>query len=119
MEDVEKIEKYLNERKEAILENFKTYLESLTQSSIKQLEAELSRIKEITKIRLPQPLNVLDILSNGGYVYSKVFINEYNGTDFNVRIGSYSVFDWGWGAPILGKGKYRVTLIIERLGENE
>jgi hypothetical protein len=111
----EKIEKIINEKKQLILERFKHSLEIIQQESIKQFEAELERLKEITKIQLPAPLNVIDILNNGGYVFSNVFTNEYPG-DFNVKISGHDVFNWSWsGGPILKAGKYRVTLIIERI----
>ena len=111
------VEKILKEREQTIIENFKHTLEVMLQQSVKQLEAELERLKEITKIQLPAPLNAIDIISNGGYVFSNIFVNEY-ANDFNVKIGGHNVFNWGWsGGPILNKGKYRVTLIVERLSD--
>jgi len=110
----EKIEKILNERKQAIMESFKQSLEAITRDYVMRFESEVEKLKESAKIQLPPPLNVIDVLSNGGYVKSKILNFEY-ATELYLD----NVFDWGYARPTLKRGKYRITLIVERLSENE
>jgi hypothetical protein len=116
----ELVEKYLKEKAEEIKKETIERINDEAGRAVHRFEKLIEQLREQAKITLPAPLNVLDILSNGGYIYSKTFENEYDkiALDCIIYLGGREVLRFDWDArPSLKKGTYRATIIIEKLGE--
>jgi len=85
-------------------------------------EKELSRVvpdlmKQIECFPAFKMLGVLEIIRNGGIVETCDYENRYDDARWRLELGGSYLFYDGFRPARLGKGRYRVTLIMEKLGE--
>lgn len=114
----EQVEKYLREKAEEIKKEAKEHINSEAKNAVQRFEKIIEQLREQAKIVLP--INTLEILTNGGYIYSKEFEYKYSEgrAVCDIVVDGIKVFEFDWDTrPRLRKGTYRVTIIIEKLKE--
>jgi len=121
MENEKVLSKIVSERADTI--------QSEATERIKQIqertEEELRRIvpdllKQIENFSVFKLLDVLDVIRNGGIVKTCDYETEWESNHWRLDIGNTDVFyptDSSQGRRELAKGRYRITLIMEKLGE--
>jgi hypothetical protein len=118
MDVSEQVEKYLKEKAEEIKKGAIEHINSEAKNAVQRLEKIIEQLREQAKIVLP--INVLEILTNGGYIYSKKFEYKYpdGRVSCDIFVDGARAFEFDWDTrPLLKKGTYRITLIIEKLKE--
>jgi hypothetical protein len=90
--------------RQELVEDLQSYVRVAEQRYREAVEG----LKEAAKVILP--VNVLEILSRGGYIYSKTYECE---AERNWE--SFYVLGVRFEIPRLERGRYRVTVIIEKL----
>ena len=107
---MEAAEKYLKQAAEAV----KRELDELVKADIRwaeeRLKSTVNDLIEASKVILP--IDVAKILSEGGHVLAKEV--EVN---FDTDWLSFSIMDRSFRIPHLNKGKYRIIVVFERIGD--
>lgn len=104
------VQKYIEAKGAEIKKKVEEQLKSTVDCANDSLEAIINGLIEAAKVALP--VNLLDILAKGGYVYAKEGKFEENWSEVYLRIGGNELIH---GQHQLVSGKYRVVLVIERL----
>lgn len=122
---MDEIEKLIEKKCVEVKETTAKELRELVAHAEGELEAYEKHLKECAKIVLP--VNILDILSNGGEVVSGIVgVGAgdnvlYAGNELHMVYGSEYIFhsQSPHTSPrkpiILRQGKYRITVIVEKL----
>jgi hypothetical protein len=74
------------------------------------MKSVINDLIESSKVILP--INVAEILSRGGHVLAKEV--EVN---FDTDWFSFSIMDRSFRIPHLDRGKYRIIVVFERIGD--
>jgi len=74
-------------------------------------------MKQIESFPSFKQLDILEILQNGGVVRACKYETHYDDTHWHLEIGGSDLFYDGVRPTRLAKGRYRVTLIMEKLEE--
>jgi len=114
------VEKIIKEAGEEIKEETIKEINRAAERATERFQRIIETLKEQAKIVLP--VNVIDILAKGGQVCIKEVNVPYDGTCFHVAVETRGdIIRGGHGDPFpsLKAGKYRVILIMERLGPPE
>ena len=87
-------------------------------------ERELARIvpdllKQIENFPIIKRLDILEVIRNGGVVKTADYAATWDKTRWRLEIGNDDVFYSDHSSSHLAKGRYRVTLIMEKLEEEE
>ena len=106
-ERTDKIQSEATEQIKHIQEQTKRELERIVPELMKQIEGA-----SVFKL-----LDVLEVIRNGGVVKTCDYENTWDNTRWNLGIGSENVFYSDHPTRHLAKGRYRVTLIMEKLPE--
>jgi len=121
MSEPDLIDKVLNQKKEEILKEVKERIETEAKVGMQRVETFFEQLKEASKVALP--INVLEVFAKGGHVDSVEFrVNYPTKVQYELNVGGYNVFRYrdGYYREIdvnLVPGRYRATIIIERLGD--
>ena len=111
---MEKIEAYVNRLVKSYKADIENYIEFRKNAILKALEENVEGVKTLLKIPLPPPLNVLDILNKGGFVLSKIYNNVRDNAGVCLHVEGEDIFGY-YSTPRIGKGLYRITVIVEKL----
>ena len=111
------IEEVIAKKAEEIKEQAFEEIEKQVKLAEERFKREIERLVEAAKIVLP--VNVLEVISKGGFIDSRVFEvgSDRTPLDYSVStisgtvMSSYTTF----ARPLLSRGRYRVTLIVEKL----
>jgi hypothetical protein len=106
------IDQYLERVAKDIKRELDRELESCVKVAEQRYMETVERLKEASRIIMP--INLLEILSKGGYIFSKI----YECIEEKTYVYLYNM-DVDFLIPRLEKGKYRITVIIEKLEEEE
>jgi hypothetical protein len=106
--NLEALNKYLKRVAEAAGRELVEDLESYVKVAEQRYREAVEGLKEAAKVILP--VNILEILSRSGYIYSKIYKCDAERT-----WESFHVLGVRFEVPRLEKGTYRVTVIIEKL----
>lgn len=110
----EQVEKIIEAKADRIRKDTISAIDGAAVRAASAFEAELKKLKEQSRIALP--VNLLDIISAGGDIRSKVVELEYSGNNqIATTFPGHSIRSMGIH---VGKGKYRVTVIMEKLEES-
>ena len=102
------LDEYLKRVAEATKQELVESLQSYVRAAEQRYREAVESLREAAKVILP--VNVLEILSRGGYIYSKTYECE---AERNWE--SFYVLGVRFEIPRLEKGRYRITVIIEKL----
>ena len=105
---LEVLDRYLKRVSEIAGQELVENLQSYVRVAEQRYREAVEGLKEAAKVILP--VNVLEILSRGGYIYSKTYECE---VERNWE--SFYVLGVRFEIPRLERGRYRVTVIIEKL----
>ncbi len=111
------LSKIVSERADKIqseaLEQIK-HIQERTETELDRIMPDLMKqIENFSKFKL---LDVLDVLRNGGVVRICDYESQWDNTPWSFTMGSQDVF-YQDSPRRIGKGRYRVTLIMEKLPE--
>lgn len=118
--DKEVLNKIVSERVEKIQSEALDSIRHIRESS----ETQLNRIvpdllKQIESFSVFKLLDVLDVIRNGGVVKTQDFETTWDNNRWSLEIGSEQIFYSDRSSRNLDKGRYRITLIMEKLAEEE
>ena len=112
------VDKILEEKGKQIKADSIKEINLVAEAATKRFEAQIDLLKEQAKIVLP--VNLLDIVSSGGNMFSIIHDVPSDQSTVKLLIAEWDILrlrtDQMWSDNTLAKGKYRVTLIIENLG---
>ena len=116
--DEEVLRKIVSERVDKIQANALEQIRHIQEDS----EKELGRIvpdllKQVENFSVFKLLDVLDVIRTGGIVKTVDFETQYDSSSWRLEIGSVDPFYDGTHPRRLSKGRYRITLIMEKLEE--
>jgi len=116
----EVLSKIVSERTDKIQSKALEQIQHIQEST----ERELARIvpdllKQIENFSVFKTLDVLDVIRNGGVVKTCDYEIPSDHTHWGLELGSVNPFYDGLHSRMLDKGHYRVTLIIEKLAEED
>jgi len=106
------VEETIKEKAEGIKKETIEAINRVAETATRRFNQVIETLKEQAKIILP--VNIIDILAKGGYVKA-VELNVPYTESLNFQLADRYIF----GEEKLQSGKYRVTLIFERLGPPE
>lgn len=103
-------------------------IQSEATEQIKRIQIDsknrLSRVvpdlmKQIENFSVFKSLDVLEIIRNGGIVKTCEYETSWDDSRWQVTVGSSDVFHKEHPYRKLDKGRYKITLIIEKLAEED
>lgn len=114
----EVLSKIVSERADKIQAEALKDIEYLRERSEKELDQIIPDLmKQIENFSVFKLLDVLDVIRNGGVVKTSECVISYDHTQWNLTIGSEMMFNEDLSQHRLNEGRYRITLIMEKLGE--
>lgn len=112
------VEKIIEEKGEEIKRETLKTINRAAEAATERFKGIIENLKEQAKIVLP--VNVIDILAKGGCVESIDYDVPYEETYVRLSFQDKDIFyERKQGRFQIASGKYRVTLIMERLGPAE
>lgn len=109
------VEKIIEEKSKQLKAESIEAINKVAEAATARFQTELESLKKQAKIVLP--VNILDILVEGGYVFTVIHNVPSEGYRVDVEIGSENIlYEYNRN---LKAGKYRVTLLLEKLGPPE
>ncbi len=116
----EALSKIVSERSDKIqskaLEQI-THIQESTERELARIVPDL--LKQIETFSTLKMLDVLDVIRNGGVVKTTDYELPSDHTYWTLNIGNENIFYSGHPSKMLTKGRYRVTLIMEKLAEED
>ena len=111
------VEKIIEEKGKQIKAESIEAINKAAETATARFQTELETLKKQAKIVLP--INILDILVEGGYVFTVIHNVPNYGYRVDLTIGAEELLYAYRDARLLKEGKYRVTLLLEKLGPPE
>jgi len=113
------VEKIIEEKGEKIKRETIETINKQAEAATARFNDLIEHLKEQAKIVLP--VNVIDILAEGGYINSTIHNATSEENRIDLTIANKTLFyisrdRYGSSHPQISSGKYRVTLIMEKLG---
>ena len=116
--DREVLSKIVSERADKIQAEALKDIEFLRERSEKELDQIIpDLLKQVENFSVFKLLDVLDVIRNGGVVKTGECVSRHDHTQWNLTIGNEMLFHEDLRQHRLDEGRYRITLIMEKLAE--
>jgi len=116
-ESVEVIMKYVREQAEEIYKSFEGDIEEQVDRARNRMKAVVNSIENQSKaLKTLLPINLIEVITKGGFIKSKETTLEYE-SYWQFELGHQQIFSDPYTSNRLQPGKYRFTLIVEKLEE--